>query len=80
MLPVTILQTLQSSINQVNSKQKDVDIYKKDKIIRSHFGGRIALKGAQERVMGMVNSGPTFGVRRGGSSRRRGGQGSARRQ
>lgn len=45
-----------------------MDFYTKDKIIRSHFRGRIAVKGVEDRVLEMVNSGPTFGVRRGGSS------------
>lgn len=52
----------------------------KDEVIRSHFRGGIAARGAGERVMGRVNSGTNVGVTRGGSSWWRGGQGSARQQ
>lgn len=64
----------------MSSKHKDKDFFKKNEIIMWLFGGRIALKGGQQRVLVMGNSGPTFGVRRGGSSWQRGGQESARRQ
>lgn len=57
-----------------------MDFYTKYKVIRSHFGGRIAVRGAKERIMGNINSGATVRVRRGGSSWWRGGQGSVRQQ
>lgn len=32
-----------------------MDFYMKDKILRSHFGGRIVVKGTEKRVIAMAN-------------------------
>ena len=40
-----------------------MNLYTEDKVIRFHFGGRIAAR-EEEPVMGKVNSGTTVMVRR----------------
>lgn len=35
--------------------ERQLDFYMKDKIIRSHSGGRIGVKGTEKRVIAMAN-------------------------